>query len=67
MGDSRAFISRSNGLDLDVCSTDHKPQVKTEMKRIFKAGAHLYRMSSNSKLNRNEVFYAESYEEFLEV
>jgi hypothetical protein len=37
------------------------------MDRIFKAGAHLYRVSANSELNRNEVFYAESYSEYLEV
>jgi hypothetical protein len=67
VGDSRAFVSRSHGTEIDVCSTDHKPQMKTEMDRIFKAGASLYRVSANSELNRNEVFYADSYEDFLQV
>jgi hypothetical protein len=37
------------------------------MERIFKAGASLYRVSANEQLNRNEVFYADSYEDFLEA
>lgn len=49
---------------IDVCSTDHKPQSKAEMERIFQVGASLYRVSTNRLLNKNELFCAINEKEF---
>ena len=67
IGDSRAFVSKSHGKDIQICSYDHKPHFFAEMQRIFKKGGQLYRVSSNKMSGQTEIFYAVNHKEFLSI
>ena len=67
IGSCRAFVSKSNGEELQVCSRDHKPGSHAEMQRIFAKGGLLYRISSDKESGENEVLEAKSEEEFLSI
>lgn len=52
---------------MESCTFDHKPQFFSEMQRIFKNKGQLYRVATNKYTEQNEVFYAVSHQEFLEI
>jgi serine/threonine protein phosphatase PrpC len=67
IGDSRAFLSKNRGQEIQICSYDHKPHFFGEMQRIFKHNGQLYRVCSNKTTGQTEIFYALNHQEFLQI
>ncbi|MCQ2818234.1 MAG: protein phosphatase 2C domain-containing protein [archaeon] len=57
VGDSRAILSRNNGLKISALSKDHRPGEKSEYDRIIKAGGKIYQMEyeNKTKINSDET------------
>ena len=52
VGDSRAFISKKRGTQLEQLSFDHKPDVKSESRRIRKNKGKIYKSTLNDDVLR---------------
>ena len=53
VGDSRGIMSGNFGKKIYPLSTDHKPDNKSEFKRIKLAGGKVYRAKISGKTNLN--------------
>lgn len=42
VGDSRAILSKQNGVRIEALSRDHKPSDLLEQQRIFTSGGRIY-------------------------